>query len=169
MGLAAHSRKLGVSIIKRDLATTSFHSLLPNQVSRNEISELLFMPHHTEWFLMHKYIWLTIYCCIAWNLTKHISKLGKLKIWWPYQVEVNTIKTCMKCITNSQWFTEAMIPRGSVTCASLGTPVQQSLCDTNVYLSLQNVNPTLILLLPEPKAFNRYTFAHLQAFLLPQK
>jgi len=50
MGLAAHSRKLGASIIKRDLATTSFHSLLPNQVSRNQISELLFMPHHTEWF-----------------------------------------------------------------------------------------------------------------------
>ena len=54
-----------------------------------------------------------------------------------------------------------MIPRGSVTCTSLGTPVQQSLCDTNVYLSLQNVNPTLILLLPELKAFNRHTFAHL--------
>ena len=43
-------------------------------------------------------------------------------------------KTFVKCITNSQWFTEAMIPAGSVTCPSLGTPVRQSLCDTNVFL-----------------------------------
>lgn len=133
MGVAARIRKLGISIIKHDLATTSFHSLLPNQVSRNQISVLLFMPHHTEWFLMHQ-AYMIDHCFIAWNLTKHICKQGKLKIWWPYQVEVNTIKTCVKCITNSQWFTEAMIPADSITCTSLGTPVQQSLCDTNVSL-----------------------------------
>ena len=53
MGLAAHSRKLGASIIKRDLATTSFHSLLPNQVSRNQISELLFTLYNNIWSIIY--------------------------------------------------------------------------------------------------------------------
>lgn len=32
------------------------------------------------------------HCFIAWNLTKHICKQGKLKIWWPYQVEVSILR-----------------------------------------------------------------------------